>query len=324
MPQLTPAQIETFEREGYLVVPGLLDPEHDLDPVIREYEGVLDRLAVELQEAGQISSAHADLGFSDRLVTICQETGRIHHQSFDFSYPQQNLQADTPIWTGPAIFDILRNETILDTIESLIGPEIYSNPVQHVRLKLPESRAVRDANGEIIHGATQWHQDNGVIMPEADETEMVTVWLPLWDAPEESGCLQVVPRSHTAGVVDHCPMGAKGVGIPDHAVDLDRAVALPMQRGDVLFLHRRTSHASLANHSERIRWSFDLRYHPIGQNTGRASFPGFVARSRAHPETELHDAQAWAQSWADAKERIVSAPAAPVYNRWDGSAEVCA
>lgn len=67
---------------------------------------------------------------------------------------------------------------------------------------------------------------------------------------------------------------------------------MPVQRGDVLFLTRWTVHSSLSNHSDEIHWSFDLRYHPIGQATGREAFPGFVARSRANPDSELHDAAA--------------------------------
>ena len=45
-----------------------------------------------------------------------------------------------------------------------------------------------------------WHQDNGVIMPEADEASILTVWLPLTLATIPNGCLQVVPGSHRAGL----------------------------------------------------------------------------------------------------------------------------
>ena len=48
------------------------------------------------------------------------------------------MTPDTPFWTGPAVFALLRNQAILDAVESLIGPEIYANPVQHVRIKPPE------------------------------------------------------------------------------------------------------------------------------------------------------------------------------------------
>lgn len=323
-PGLTPAQVAEFRREGFLVVRGYLDPAADLDPIVREYEGVLDRVAEELHARGEIASTHADLDFSARLIQVSRESGRVLAQHFDFSLPQKNIRADTPIWTGPAVFNALRHPRILDAIESLIGPEIYSNPVQHVRLKLPEARGLKDEAGQLAQGATPWHQDNGVVLPEADETDTITVWFSLGDAPVESGCLQVVPRSHGDGLIEHCPLGAAGAGIPRKLVPEERAVPIPVRRGDVLFLHRRICHGSLPNRSDRVRWSFDLRYHPIGQPTGRDKFPGFVARSRIDPAAELHDAQAWAESWREARRRIAAEGAETFFNRWDGRSEVCA
>ena len=324
MSGLSPAQVEQFNHEGYLVVRGYLDPVEDLDPVMAEYAGVLDRLAEDLFAKGVIKSTHADKDFSERLIHVCQESGKVLAQHFDFSLPQKNIQADTPIWTGPAVFNVLRNPRVLDAIESLIGPEIYSNPVQHVRLKLPESRGIADEAGQLVQGATPWHQDNGVVLPEADETDMITVWSSLWDAPIESGCLEVVPGSHHDGLVTHCPLGAAGAGIPLKLIKQAEAVPLPMKRGDVLFLHRRMCHASLPNISNRVRWSFDLRYNPIGQDTGRKAFPGFVARSRANPESELHDPDAWSASWLETRRRIASEGNETFFNRWDAKAEVCA
>lgn len=320
---LSPEQTAEFRREGFLVVRDYLDPVTDLDPIIAEYEGVLDRLAEELVAKGEIKSTHAEKNFSERLIHICQESGKVLAQHFDFSLPQKNIQANTPIWNGPAVFNVLRNDRILDAIESLIGPEIYSNPVQHVRLKLPEKRGIADEAGQLVQGATPWHQDNGVVLPEADETDMITVWFSLWDAPVESGCLQLIPRSHQRGLVDHCPLGAAGAGIPAKLIKQAEAIPVPMKRGDVLFLHRRTCHGSLSNVSNRVRWSFDLRYNPIGQDTGRKSFPGFVARSRANPASELHDGDQWAESWREARRKLSSA-GEPFFNRWDAKAEVCA
>ncbi|GAB5562590.1 MAG: hypothetical protein SynsKO_42370 [Synoicihabitans sp.] len=324
MKKITKDQYTQFSEEGYLVVRDFFDPMADLDPIISEYEGVLDQLAKELLAAGEIASTYAEHDFSERLIRICEDSGRIHAQSFDFSLPQRSIQADTPIWNGPAVFNILRHPKLLDLMEELIGPEIYSNPIQHVRLKLPEDRAIRDANGHILQGVTPWHQDNGVIQEEADDTEMITVWFPLWDATIASGCLEVIPRSHRAGVIDHCPLGGAGFGIPDKLLAKQRAVPLPMARGDILLMHRRTCHSSLPNRSDRVRWSFDLRYNPIGQPSGRNAFPGFVARSRSHPESELHDPIAWAESWQQARAQLAENQRAQTFNRWDTNREVCA
>ena len=100
--------------------------------------------------------------------------------------------------------------------ECFIGPEIFSNPVQHVRIKVPESREPRDpVSGALKMGATSWHQDNGVVLPEADDTQMLTVWFPLRRAGVEHGCLQVVPGSHRRGLLDHCPGGPGGLQVPE-------------------------------------------------------------------------------------------------------------
>ncbi len=57
-------------------------------------------------------------------------------------------------------------------------------------------------------------------------------------------------------------------------------------------MHKHTIHGSPPNVSDRIRWSLDLRSNPIGQPIGRPEFPGFVARSRLDPESELRDPEA--------------------------------
>ncbi|MGH2532385.1 MAG: phytanoyl-CoA dioxygenase family protein [Thermomicrobiales bacterium] len=323
MAYLTTAQRTQFEEEGYVVVEDLFDPERVLDPVIAEYEGVLDRLADELYAAGTIASTYNDLPFSDRLCQIYAESGKVHAQYFDFSLPQHGVTHDTPFWTGPAVFNVLRHDGLLDAVESLIGPEIYSNPVQHVRLKPPEHLTPKDPKtGQIQLGATPWHQDNGVVTEDADETEIITVWFPLIDATEEMGCLVVVPRGHRQGLLTHCPSGA-GLHIPDELFDPNQGVPLPMRRGSALFMTRRTLHSSLSNNSNQVRWSFDLRYNPLGQPTGRGAFPGFVARSKAQPDSELRDAGSWTELWREAR-RALAEGDTPKFNRWDATAPVCA
>lgn len=322
---LTNAQLEQFHSEGYLKVEGLFDPVEDLDPIIEEYKGVLDRLALDLYGQGRIQSTYADLPFSERFIQICIETNETHAQYFDFSLPQGNVKADTPMWVGPSIFRVMTNPRLLDAVESIIGGEIYSNPVQHVRIKPPEKYVAKDeATGKAKLGATNWHQDNGVVLPEADDSNILTVWFSLTDAQEKHGCLQVIPRSHNEGILDHCPAGPGGLEIPEKVKSREAAVPLPTKRGDVLFLTKRTVHSSLSNVSDEIRWSFDLRYNPIGQNTGRGVFPGYVARSRQNPESELRDPEEWAQLWFKTRAFMAETEYNKSFNRWDPNAPVCA
>jgi phytanoyl-CoA hydroxylase len=322
MGSLTREQIAQFEEEGYLLVRGLFNPEEDLDPIIEEYKGVLDGLASELYAKGEISSTHDDLPFSERLIRVYQESGKVHAQYFDFSLPQANVQPDTPFWAGPAVFSALRNERLLDAVESLIGPEIYSNPVQHVRMKPPERLTPKNEQGRVQLGKTPVHQDNGVVTPDADETQMLTVWFPLTRATVKHGCLTVWPGSHRKGLLDHCPTDI-GLGIPGKLMGGSKAIPMPMERGDALFMHRLTAHASFSNTSDEVRWSFDLRYNPIGQPTGRSHFPGFVARSRQHPELELRDPTGWESLWRETRDHLATIEMGK-FNRWNSENPVCA
>ena len=322
MPALTPAQVQQFHEDGYLIVEDLFDPVADLDPIIEEYQGVLDTLADELFARGEITSTYAELPFGPRLTQIYAESGKVHAQYFDFSLPQANVQLDTPMWVGPAVFQMLRNQRLLDAVESLIGPEIYSNPVQHVRLKPPEHLTPTNDDGRAQLGKTPVHQDNGVVTPEADDTNILTVWFPLTDVTVKNGCLCVWPGSHRQGLLDHCPSPI-GLKIPGKLLGGAKAIPVPLKRGGALFMHKLTVHASYSNTSDEVRWSFDLRYNPIGQATGRGAFPGFVARSAANPESELHDPAQWADLWYQARHRLAT-EGMGAFNRWSVDNPVCA
>ena len=320
MKVLTPEQRRQFDDEGWLLVDDVLDPARDLAPVIDEYAGVLDRLAATLYAEGKLQSLHRDLPFAERLIEICVETQATYGQHFDIALPQRDVEPDTPFHAGPAVFRLLTAPRLLDLVEDIVGPEVYSNPVQHVRIKLPQRAALFAEKGNSLVNTVPWHQDNGVVLPEADETEMLTVWLPLHDATVENGCLQVIPRSHLAGLLTHCRID--GVRIPD-ALLPGEPRPVPVRAGSVLLMQRRTVHSSLENRSEGVRWSFDLRYQPVGQPTGRGVFPGFVARSAAHPEQELHDPEAWRRSWERTR-AVLSGSEQPTFNRWRTDDPVCA
>jgi hypothetical protein len=321
---LTPEEIERLNVEGYLLVKGALDVDRDIDPVRSEFGEILDRLACRLYREGQISSTYDDLPFEERIVAVAAESPEPIIPNFEIALPNGGFTAETPINCGPATFDFLRSPRILDLMEPLIGGEIFCNPVQHTRIKLPPNVHGASRSGNLTD-QTNWHQDQGVVLAEADHTQTITVWAAMTDADEENGCLVYEQRSHREGLGFHCPVGAAkyAVSIPDEWIDESRAIPVPALRGDILIHLPLTKHGSLDNTSNRVRWSFDLRYHPVGQPTGRPMFPGFVARSRQHPETELQDAAAWKALWEDARTKILQGPM-PAVHRWNTDAAVCA
>jgi ectoine hydroxylase-related dioxygenase (phytanoyl-CoA dioxygenase family) len=323
MKVLTAQQRRQFDEEGYVVVDSVLDARFDIAPVMAEYGRVLDGIAEGLLGEGAIASTHAELPFADRLTRITAESGQLVYKYFDISLPLGGICHDTPIHLGPAVFGLMTSPRLLDAIEDIVGPEIYSNPVQHIRMKLPK-RAL--PAGFESHGgvsAVGWHQDNGVVLEEADQATILTVWIPLSTATVENGCLQVVPRSHRTDLIDHCPT-SNGMRIPDKLLPERAPQPLPMAAGSVLLMHQKTVHSSLDNQTEdEVRLSFDLRYQPTGQPTGRPAFPGFVARSAARPESALNDPAKWARLWLDTRERLADAEAIR-FGRWKGDSPMCA
>ncbi len=285
-----------FDEHGYAILRGVLG-EPDLAALVVEYEQLLDRVARVWRAEGSIADDLGGLPFNERFPRLTHEVGRPCYQLFDICLPS-DISPDTPIHLGDAIFDLLVHPRLLDAVEALIGPEIYVNPMHHVRIKAPE-RLVHWHLRNGITAASVWHQDQAAALPEADETDLLTVWCPVTDALEEHGCMRVVPGAHRAPMLDHRP----GMWVPESELP-GEPITLPMRRGDVLFLHRRALHASLPNVSDQVRMSFDFRYQPIDQPTGRPLFPGFVARSHRHPERACGDAAVWRRSWLDTRARL--------------------
>lgn len=296
--KLTQAQVDRFATDGYLLVRNALRDE-DLNPIIVEYEHFIDLRAREMFAAGKISDLHAGESFERRLALICRECNEI--------FPELDIMK----LRAKAAFAFLRNDRLLDMVESFVGPEITCSPIQHMRAKLPQGLAT--AAGHDAH-VLPWHQDAGVAWEEADSAFILTVWLPLTRADEINGCLQVMPGVVGTGLRPHETRVGQGTVIVDAHLPDAEPVILPMNKGDVLFFHKETPHRSTANRSDMVRWSLDLRYQETGTPTGRPFHPAFVARSRANPDTELRDWAEWDRLWADAEAK--AAIDRPRNHRW--------
>jgi phytanoyl-CoA hydroxylase len=312
---LNQAQIQEFHTNGVLVVPNVLAP--DLLTRIRgEYQALLDDLYEDWHAAGLVPAA-ADMDFYEKLL-VSYHAKCDWFQPMDISLPGDQIHSDTPFHFGPAVFDMITHGPLLDVVEALIGPELTSNPIQHVRLK-PPAVNLRDTENRAHIMATDWHQDRAVAHEEGDQTTMVTVWLAISDATLENGCLQAIPGKPR--MYPHCPK--KQTAIADGFLDLDQAQPLPVPAGGAVIFHPLTPHASLNNVSERFRWSFDIRYNVTGQPTGRAHFPSFVARSRANPASETTDWRDWRDMWIAARERLAVKEHIPIH-RWTSDSPACA
>lgn len=314
---LSEDQIHQFNTQGYLVLENVLE-ESIRTSVFEEYADLMDRLYDQWFAAGWVPAATPGMGFWDKL-DVAYKAGFDWYQPMDISLPHADITEETPMHFGPAVFEMTKSPQILDIVESLIGPEITSNPIQHVRIKPPE-RLVDGGEVRAHIVSTDWHQDRGVTLESADETEMVTVWLAMTDATIENGCLQVMPGIEN-DMIPHCTL--KQTGITPKNLPKRKAVPTPVKAGGAVIFHPLTPHASLSNNSDGYRWSFDLRYNVTGQNTGREQFPSFVARSKSAPETVLKDWRIWRGMWEKSRSTLAKSTHIPQH-RWPSTGPYCA
>ncbi|MEM9970497.1 MAG: phytanoyl-CoA dioxygenase family protein [Pseudomonadota bacterium] len=314
---LTQAEIDRFNSDGYLVIEDVIDTP-TRQAIVDEYTDLMDRLYEGWSSEGRVPPPEPGMTFWDKLE-VAYKGGFDWYQPMDISLPHADITDETPMHVGPAVFDMATHPRILDIAESLLGPELTSNPIQHVRIKPPERLVAGDeARAHIV--STDWHQDRGVTLESADQTQMITVWLAITDATVENGCLQVKPGIEDE-MLPHCTLTQ--VGIRDRYLPDRPSVPAPVKAGGAVIFHPLTPHCSLSNQSDGFRWSFDLRYNVTGQSTGRDHFPSFVARSRARPETELRDWRAWKAMWEDTRATLARTAHIPQH-RWPSDGPYCA
>ena len=271
----TAAQRQAFDEQGYLLVRGVLD-EEDFAPLHRIISSAIDQRAKELYDKGKISSLYEDLSFYHRLTQILRESQKGPLLSWNWNKEVFSRE----------VYELVTHPKILDIIGSLIGPEITVNGDYWIRFKMP-------TGGESVF---PWHQDsiyyNGNVDPGeqvtlSEESQILTVWIPMVDVDERNGCLQVISGSHKRGLRPaHHDENRRLVPMED-IESWGEVQNVHMKVGDVLVFGNLTFHRSLENTSEDIRWSIDLRYSPTDSPLEwlLQKWPGFIARSQQQPET---------------------------------------
>ena len=94
---------------------------------MHEYERQLDEISVDWHARGLIDSAYADLPFSERFGHVLNDAGPYGYRPFDITLSGP-ITEDSPMHTGPAVFNLITHPRLLDVVEQLIGPEILSTP----------------------------------------------------------------------------------------------------------------------------------------------------------------------------------------------------
>lgn len=150
--------------------------------------------------------------------------------------------------------EIIRLPSILDPIESIIGPDIL---VYHITLWLKEPRS---------EAFISWHQDSTYFGLEPDDQHL-TAWVALSDSHAASGCVQVLPGSHTAGQQPHhARLDPDNLFRTGQTVELGEAAreveTMPLTPGEFSLHHTHLLHNSMPNQSDDRRIGLGISYIP--------------------------------------------------------------
>ena len=103
-----------------------------------------------------------------------------------------------------------------------------------------------------------WHQDR---WSSLDRDPTITVWTALDPATKANGCVQVIPASHTWGLIN--PEHGSGFLTEAQAQELaaqEEPVFLELAAGEVALLHNWVLHSSDTNSTDQARRAFSVCY----------------------------------------------------------------
>ena len=152
------------------------------------------------------------------------------------------------ILTSP--LHLATDPTVLDIVESMIGPDILLYNVTYI---------IKEANAP---SHVSWHQD--LTYWGLSHDDQVSMWLALTVADDVSGCMRMLPGSHKHGRYDHETTEDESnvllQGQTVRGIDEDKAVLCPLQPGEASFHHGWTLHASMPNRSNDRRIGLNVQY----------------------------------------------------------------
>ena len=294
-----------FEKNGFVRIRNVLDYKLDLEPILNDMAFIMNRLVhrfVPKKDKKRVLGLNFKKKYSHLVKLNIPELD----QYFNIRLPQ-NVNVDSDFFASQSIFNLIKNNKILEKVSKILGQEISSNPCQNSRIKQPEKAISKKNLHDGLVGRTPWHQDAGVMNKKGQKgTELVTCWIPFTKTRIENGCMMAVKESHKLGLVNH-DTGSKGqVEIKGkEKIDDLKTIALEANVGDIILLSRYLIHCSLPNKSKNFRISMDLRFNKTGQHSGRDPLPSFVVKSKDRKNIKVNNYKQWIAMWEEAKNKCI-------------------
>jgi phytanoyl-CoA hydroxylase len=214
-----PSIVETYRRDGVVVVENLLDDTTRLR---------MKQVLADLVEASRRIERHD--------VVYDLEPGHSAEQP-------RVRRIKKPHLVDPVFAEFMRSPPLLAVLSALLGASGVRLHNSKLNLKAPE-----------YGSPVEWHQD-WAFYPHTND-DVLAVGVLLDDATEENGPLLVLPGSHRGPTFDHHGPDGHFCGAMDpqrDALDYAAARALVAPAGACSFHHARAVHGSAQNRSRHSR-----------------------------------------------------------------------
>ncbi|MGI8916032.1 MAG: phytanoyl-CoA dioxygenase family protein [Chloroflexota bacterium] len=225
MRMLTAQERNTYDHEGYVIVPDVIPPA-ELEAVDQEIDTILARLLEERRARGEAR-------------------GNGHHEETS-SILQLGLRS-------PVCQRFAEDARVLDLIEDIVTPGIAIYSVKLI---------AKPPHTEIV---CHWHQDDAYYTKLSESRTRMSVWVPLQQAHEQNGCLWIVPRSHRWGLQEHRTKdsGQCRLSMDDQAIEetlQEQAIPVPVAAGSAVLFSALLWHGSKGNQTAGVRRAFITSY----------------------------------------------------------------
>lgn len=196
------------------------------------------------------------LDATERVVAGRHRSGRAPMLCLPFEPGPHDLRKiDNAWWADPYLAALATDARLGEIAAALLGAST---------VRLWQDQLLYKPPGNPAETTIGWHQDWASWDTVASHAAFVTAWVAFDDVDDDNGAMQIIPASHTWGLVP----GASNFFGTDRDAQLarlgdGRAVesrSIVMRAGQVSFHHPLTFHGSGPNTSDRMRRSLAIHF----------------------------------------------------------------
>lgn len=218
--RLTPQQLETFQSQGFLLLPQFVEPQR--------CEMILD-----------IAKAH----LKHKIPPIETESEYIGDNTLVVS-----VRRLRQVYDRDSVFrEWMEDKEIYPILEQVLGDTPMLTLAHHnsIMTKMPHTST-----------QTSWHQD--IRYWNFTDNNLVSVWLALDDESQANGVLEFIPKSHKMTFLPE-QFEAKEYFSATSPLNLEliaTKTSMTLQKGDVILFHGRLLHRANKNTTDNPKISF--------------------------------------------------------------------